>query len=32
MGDAEGAERVDDGVHDGGDCPDIAGLAGTSST
>jgi hypothetical protein len=28
MGDAEGAERVDDGVHDAGKCPGIAGLAG----
>jgi hypothetical protein len=28
MGDAEGAERIDDGVHDGGKSADIAGLAG----
>ena len=28
MGDAEGAERVDDGVHDRGERADIAGLAG----
>jgi len=28
MGDAKGAERVDDGVHDGGERADIAGLAG----
>jgi hypothetical protein len=29
MGDTERAERVDDGVHDGGERPDIAGLPRT---
>src|SRR5271169_4190409 len=32
MGDAEGCQRVDDGVHDGGECADIAGLARTLDT
>jgi hypothetical protein len=32
MRDAERAERVDDGVHDGGECPGVAGLAGASLT
>jgi len=29
MGDADWSERVDDSVHDGGECPDITGFAGT---
>ena len=32
MGGAEEAERVDDGVHDRGESPDIAGLAGAVDT